>query len=122
MNSLSWLIYAANTLPSFARGWSALFICADVLWIFYSVICIIDALNQEKTISVVKPALVAILLFIIALMSNFIPDRNTFYLIAASQMGEKMIQTDEFKSLQEVIDLELKSHIKGLKESFDKKK
>jgi hypothetical protein len=117
MNELSWIIYLANTLPNFA---SALGILFGMSAFVYALAFIVLSLASEDwyRFKLYRTYIIPFFLVIFAIsFTNLVPKKEAFYLIAASEMGERAIKTEEFKKLTEIINLELNSRIEKLKES-----
>ena len=122
MNQLSWLIYWADAAPSLAS-----FICVlgFLMFVASSAIVLLGA-TDFFTDAVNNPGLqpmarrfrsfwwMPVLSFALWGASFLVPSKDTFYLIAASEMGEKAIQTPEFTKLRGVLN-------KFLDEQLDEK-
>jgi hypothetical protein len=128
VNTLSWLIYASDVIPNlggvfiaFAIG-SAIF-CA-ILFIFGSTTrdssqysrapkeSQQDTWDRGKKSQITAFKLLAIPVICI-LIAVVIPSKNTFLMIAASEVGETVVKTDEakaiLKDLQDVIQTNLQA-------------
>lgn len=57
--------------------------------------------------------------FICIIIGNLTPSQNTFYLIAASEMGEEAVKTPEFSKLKTILNNKLDEIISN--DSKDKK-
>jgi len=95
MNSLSWLIYLSDLLPSVANtaGGFAIFLGVTLVGIlFFKIMWEIT----EKTESPIKAhwkSLISLFVFLVTI-SIITPSRNTILLIAASEYGEKVIESE----------------------------
>lgn len=105
MNTLSWFIYWADVLPSFAKGFGTLFLFCFLFSVFISGYQLIKN-NCKKYIWM--PLLCAFML----LLSSFIPSQNTLYAIAASEMGEDVYKSEQgqkiVKQLSDWVETQLK--------------
>jgi len=106
MNKLSWLIYWADTLPSLASAVGSVF---SMLALICLLVTLIVSISQGLEGDGVKgPPQVVMFSFpvflFLALSSNLIPSKDTFYLIAASEAGEEALQTPEFSKVRQVIN------------------
>ena len=106
MNSLSWMIYAADVTQS-ASAVSGL-ACAGLTIscaIYAAARAISDDTNAmfgrkdevKPILPVVRPWLIAALG--LAAFSAFLPSRTTIYMIAASEIGERVVTSDGVKSI-----------------------
>ena len=105
MNTLSWFIYWADVLPSFAIGLSILFLFSFLISVFINVY---QLLEKESKKYVWIPFLCAFLL----LLCSFIPSQRTLYAIAASEMGEDVYKSEQgqkiVKQLSDWVEAQLK--------------
>ena len=93
-----------------------------VCGLIYTFILIINLIIIEDLIELksVRNYIIIMPCFILAATSQLVPKKEAFYLIAASEMGEKAIKSEEFKQLTEIINLELSNKIKSLNEKENK--
>lgn len=120
MNSLSWVLYFADVLPNLAGllvgcsivlGTTTLF-----LWGAYVITSGVDGGEADFNKSVKKPASVTTILFVIsALTASVIPSKETFYLIAGSEVGETVVTSDEGKEIISDIHDVIKHQLSNLK-------
>lgn len=111
MNSLSWLIYLASVLPNVAGVCvflSIFGIGAYVAWLIV-VSCHNDSLSETKW---EYPSLKNLFWFLpLILLATLLPDKETIYLIAASEASEAVVTSEYGKELlvdiQEVIEGQL---------------
>lgn len=131
MNELSWLIYFADVLPNVATAITVLSVIASVGsaivlavylthigetekdWVYTT-----DPVTNKETKEVVRiPTSSALsvkslaftrfttpLFVLIFCLSFVVPSKETFYMIAASQGGERAMQTPEFAKVRSVIN------------------
>ena len=123
MNSLSWLIYLADALPSVGWALSRMAFVAFLLSVCLLMFSF-DPNNTHNLRSARKFSVyAAVIAAPIALLAFAIPEQETFYLIAASEMGEQVIQTPEaqetFDRLKQLIDLQLDDLLADAKEASD---
>lgn len=102
MNSLSWLLYAANTLENV--GTFLVLVTVALLAgyvISYGVRCIVaDANNRDAPEFSRKTIYVG---FAIGAAACFIPPAKTVYMIAASEVGSRVADTAEGKELLDLL-------------------
>lgn len=99
MNSLSWLIYWADVLPSIR----SLVLGTTTISLVVSSITLMVYLAKD----IIVPKLIAIgipILITILIIFSFIPEKETFYLIAASEVGEDVTKSPEFNKARTVIN------------------
>lgn len=138
MNYLSWILYWADIAPQLARHLQVTGILLSILGLvclIISIFSIFDAQNaitrysdedncENKLKNALKYQILAkscrnwiiLTLFcttLIAFIGNFIPSKQTFYLIAASETGEQVIKTPEFKKIHTILNKELDRLIAG---------
>ena len=109
MNQLSWLLYWADALPSLATFIAILSFLIFLGSGFMLLLGITNAFGDEDNDN---PMMVRFrrmwwlptLAFLMWGASFLVPSKETFYLIAASEMGEKAIQTPEFVKLRGVLN------------------
>lgn len=101
MNDLSWFLYLAGVAPQFAgtAGFFAiLFGLASLPSFFLYAYATFECnIEYEKDKRVLKASRFFVRLFptlcvILALVSTLIPSKETFYLIAASEIGEQVVK------------------------------
>lgn len=120
MNKLSWLIYWADALPSIAT-WLC-FVSFSGFAVF-SVIAMLGVTNffgdgddspelSETAKRFRKVWFVPIIFFFLWGASFLVPEKETFYMIAASEAGEQAVQTPEFTKVRQVINKWLDDQIK----------
>lgn len=114
MNTLSWVIYVADVLPRFVAGMSLslLFLC--LVLIFYQIGATIA--NECNGFTWGKNLVVMVSMFFIVLLS-FIPTRDAIFMIAASEISEKVIVSEEGKQIREIIKLEMQRKISDLQKT-----
>lgn len=109
MNNLSWFLYLADVLPSFAR---ALTVCSFMIVLvigvgtFFLLCCRFDAKQKQngddvKEINAYLKCTIPLLIVfsILWTLSFFVPSRQTIYMIAASESGEMIVNTPEAKEI-----------------------
>lgn len=126
MNSLSWLLYWADTLPGLATGiafvFSLLFLGMVLLFVGRLVVASETSEYGKEgrevflKVTTFTPYLMAFSLFM-ALCTNFVPSKNTIYMIAASEAGERALQTPEFGKLRKLINQTLDEQLKPKEET-----
>lgn len=105
MNTLSFLIYLADVVPNL--GFLFFFVAASI-FIYHAVARVFISLynienpHRNKSYPKLTKTTVGFLAFF-ALGSAIIPSTETMYLIAASEMGEVVVQSEEALELYEII-------------------
>jgi len=132
MNSLSWLLYWADIAPQLGghlQITGTIIAIISLICLVIVVGCSFDAQSEiirysddsryenqlknsisYKTLAQRCRNWIIFTLFCattIAFVGNFIPSRQTFYLIAASETGEQVIKTPEFKKIHTILNKEL---------------
>lgn len=117
MNSLSWLLYVADVLPTISGVLSffcALSMLASTVAYFITMAYVAEVHGEEKEV-VIKAnkitgriSLCSLFALLIALL---IPSKETFYLIARSEAGEHIVESPRANELMnkinKVIDIQL---------------
>lgn len=124
MNSLSWLIYLANTLPSLATALGITTCLSAIVAIVISgirlgVMSQRDAYYTDGERIFVQntrfvPWLIPLFTFI-SISTHLVPNKEAFYLIAASEMGEQATLTPEFGKLRTILNNVLDEQIENTK-------
>lgn len=99
MNSISWFLYAAGVVDNFGgvmvdMGVFCLLVCG-VCWFGYSIADNDDTTAMLKRTGSWTPIAAAVILTV----SCFVPSKSTMYAIAASQVGERVAQSEEVKGI-----------------------
>lgn len=97
MNDLSWMLYWADVLPGLAKGvvaTSFLGICLSIVLGCFAFVATHE--DDPDAYRVLKHSFWSLPLSIVfALSTNFVPSKDTFYAIAASEAGEELLKTPE---------------------------
>lgn len=112
MNQLSWLLYWADTLPSLATGIGAVATVGSIAAAITLVVHVVtggfakagdpDAKAAHEATRFAR--WLAPLMIVLGLSSHLVPEKETFYLIAGSEMGETAINTPEFQKIRKVVN------------------
>lgn len=122
MNDLSWMLYWADVLPAMSTSLILISVFGSIAALIALVIHLIsayfaktdevDAENARQASEALKfsrwllPVMVAL-----GMVSNLIPSRDTFYAIAASEMGEEALKspiaTKASKALEKWLDSQI---------------
>lgn len=129
MNALSWFLYAADVLSKIGMmfgGIGALSLILGVIFVIpgYMVVWTAysysdkDQINKSKAaFAWLAPRMIASG-FILLMISMTIPAKQTMYMIAASEMGEMVVQTEQaqevFSELKDTVIHQLRS-VRGVK-------
>jgi hypothetical protein len=114
MNSLSWLLYWADVLPSIAETLRAIAVITGTVCLFGTPILFAE--NKKEWAGKFFKGLVAAI--VVMVLSFTIPSKNTIYLIAASEMGEEALAAPEALKLRGVVNQWLDKQLKQ-KENTD---
>lgn len=123
MNSLSWMIYAADTIPRIAATLYAFGVISIISFVALNIGCAIARGDHNMF---AKPAdkrphriekfwLVAVGAGLI-LLSSPIPSRDALYMIAASEVGGKVASTPDAQEMLSDLKVIVGQQIKKLKE------
>lgn len=111
MNSLSWLLYLADVLPSFGSALTFITLVLAVISTVGAIASLVEGIEDgddeiaKKVFSISsKTAVISLSLFI---FSFLIPEKQTFYLIAASEIGEEALLSEEAIKLRKILSQEL---------------
>lgn len=121
MNSLSWFLYFADVLPNLFFPFAFIFGALSLLFIGAGAI-IRDGYPQDDCVkksdllwSHLKYLVPTFLVFLF--LSLAMPSRETFYLIAGSELGETVVTSPEakeiFNDIREVIRSQIKDKTNG---------
>lgn len=100
MNNLSWLIYVADMVGNLSGLLTGIIVMAVALTIIMGCIAV-DSYDEEYKKSYGKKAYKFLKLALLCgVLSVVVPSKNTLYLIAASEMGEQVIQTETAKKVE----------------------
>lgn len=111
MNSLSWIIYAANVLPNIKSMLSAL--------MFFTGLCVVvsfASMMAEREAKYLKHLFRWLFVTVmLGLTAAIIPSSETIYMIAASQAGELVVNTPEAQEVANDLYEILKQQLEELK-------
>lgn len=122
MNALSWLIYLADVagnLDAFFFALMIISIIGGVIWLIVGAVAADDNEGPDfwKTWRKVGFAYLLPIFFIGTIIGSIIPSRDTVYAIAASEMGEKALNTSTankaFKALDAWLDQQIAPAAEG---------
>lgn len=115
MNSLSWFLYLADAVSSLGRMFSFLGVIALIFGMLATIAWMVarGGLNAAKDRGAEKSALewgewVAVwnvgrrflsIGFVLLVVSALLPSKNTFYAIAASQVGEQIVKSEQVQGV-----------------------
>ena len=104
MNSLSWILYLADVLTNlsfvFVFLGSVCFLAISICWLVWSS----DSQRKEEPPHRVFGSIVLASLFSL-LVGLLVPEKTTFYLIAASEFGEIAVHTEEVSKILESVHM-----------------
>lgn len=121
MNDLSWFLYLAGTLPNMATGVAVIsfvaMFCFALLFIGY----LIDKADDGSVWEKLEPWRFAwIFAAILFLLSFLVPPKETFYAIAASEMGEEVLNSKIGGKAQQALEAWLDNQIAEPKKEEEK--
>lgn len=106
MNTLSWFLYFADVLVNVRHLFSLLAFLGTTVYLF--VVCYF-LIGLEK-----KPPLwPALVLSMLTLIAASIPSKNTMYAMAASEMGQKVLETPVATKAMQALENWIDSQLKG---------
>ncbi len=115
MNSLSWFVYLADSIPNLSSVGVGLIILAGVL-AFAMPPKGVEAFSKDHIpFSGFLAKTPYCVLILGLLLSIFTPSKETIYLIAGSEAGEMVIKTPEAQELMNDIHMVIKNQLEGLK-------
>jgi len=101
MNKLSWLLYWADVLPMICTTLRVIATLLMIATVFGSFICCVT--REKFTITRIASQLLFVGC-ITHLVASFVPSKETFYLIAGSEVSVKALETPEFQKVRKVIN------------------
>jgi len=125
MNNLSWLLYWADVLPSLATTICVISILGTIISGYFTLIYFTagfgDWTHDQQYLARFRfsPHLAGLFLFL-AVFSNIVPSKDTFYLIASSEAGEQALKTPEVTKVRQVINKWLDEQVKSRKSDCTK--
>lgn len=128
MNDLSWLLYWADVAPQVS---TAVCIASFLMFVFFGVFWLAAMFEAnwsryEKKDAVINKRLLRLgwfvwILPILWLASFFVPnDRETYYAIAASEVGEEVLKSPEVGKAREALNNWLDKQLKASKKEPEK--
>jgi hypothetical protein len=101
MNSLSWLIYFAGVNEAILNGVIPMavliiFACATGVFLLWINECYVITKRTIRNFIIAGG--------IVAVIATVVPDRQTLMLIASSEIGEKVINSDKITALGSTVD------------------
>ena len=123
MNSVSWFIYIAQVSNSMGMMFIALGsigVAACGIHAFARTMC---ASMEDETFKPIFPqARYVALTILLLVIGNMMPAQNTMYAIAASQVGEKIINSEAVRGVADDASLALQQWIRRQIEPKEQKK
>ena len=125
MNNLSWFLYIADVLYQQAGFIGFLCIATPFAYLLSRLVTVMwadnnwswddETVKRRKKAEMSRPFITTYKFFIYPLIGifllSFVPNKDTFYLIAASEAGEMVVNTPEaqeiMSSLQEILNVQL---------------
>ena len=94
MNDLSWFLYLAGTLPQVSWAIRILSFLGLVASLFFFAVYLLDKVSHGDLWQNLHPWRFAWLWCAIPFVASFlVPEKETFYAIAASEMGEEVLNS-----------------------------
>lgn len=128
MNSLSWFLYIADVVSGLGVGMCAFGTISLLLGGLFTIpgyLCPWDGEHrfehikeQKKPYTWLAPRLVIVGITLI-LISAFIPSKQTMYQIAASEMGEIIVTSDEAKEVFSELKVTVMDQLRAMRSNRD---
>lgn len=96
MNQLSWLIYFAGVSDSISSVLNTIFVLSIIISALGVLGCaIVSAASDENHFPLLKPFLLPVIgaFLVSGILTSFVPSKETVYAIAASEYGERALQS-----------------------------
>lgn len=117
MNSLSWLLYLADIIGNFQNlliGFSFAFGVCTIAWLFAKVIGeTYDDDSARSFANTMKWSPVSF--FLVSVLATVLPSKEALYLIAGSEAGEAVVNSQEGKEILSNISEVIKHQLNQLK-------
>ena len=102
MNTLSWLLYFAGTFEKLSALMTA---SAIILWAMLAVFTFFTSMSNNE-ITLPRRSVIILAIFL-AFASCFVPSSKTTYMIIASELGERAINSPQGKILLDEVTKKL---------------
>lgn len=132
MNTLSWFLYLASVLPKFGDMLGiigTLVLIAGVIfivpghlfpWNFSASYTPKEEVARSRDKFAYLSTRMVIMGLVFLALSNLIPSTRTFYMIAASEMGEVVVKSDEAKELMNELKDTITYQLRSMRVETDK--
>lgn len=114
MNDLSWMLYLAGTLPNIAAGIGVIGILSTLVFGIIFLVYLIhktDPREQEIASTLAPYRHVWVYTLVLFLLAFLVPDKHTMYAIAASEMGEEILNTPIANKATKALEAWIESQI-----------
>ena len=111
MNTLSWLIYAADVLGKFAPAAFILTLICFFISLLVVGAAVSDTDNTDRELLKVSKKFI-FGFFLFGFITIVSPSKETIYMIAASEVGEQVIKTPEAREVFEALRLRIMDELK----------
>lgn len=122
MNDLSWLLYLANVLPNLGVTLIIISFLGMLLFVVFYVCFVFDnnwnqkEEEKKQRKSDIRKSLIGLTFFtLLFIITSFIPNRDTIYYIAASEIGETAVTSERGERLLSDLETILEIQIEKLK-------
>lgn len=100
MNSLSWFLYFADVLPAVSRLLGFISVLGSLVFSIILALCFEGGFKYPLKLTKWVYPIAAVMLIV----SVLIPEKNTLYAIAASEMGEKVVESRLGQKAQQALE------------------
>lgn len=128
MNDLSWMIYLIEIAGNLSEIFGFLIFVGFILAAIASFIIFViksDDLfeDEKKKLPHIKKYVRNVIIFLcfVTAMHVFVPSKKTMYMIAASQMGEKALNSETGNDVLDILKQRIKIELKKTKKELEKK-
>lgn len=120
MNSLSWFLYLADVLPSMAHG-ASFFVFMGVLIVIPVMFVLKFCFTPDKNFTQDQKDkipfwTISTVLVVTGFLMMLVPERDTIYLIAGSEVGEVVVNSPEAREILNDVKTVIKQQIKDVEE------
>lgn len=120
MNSLSWFLYLADVLPSMAHG-AGFFVLMGVLIVIPGMFVLKFCFTPDRNFTQDQKDkipfwTISTVLVVTGFLLMLVPERDTIYLIAGSEVGEVVVNSPEAREILNDVKTVIKQQIKDVEE------
>lgn len=112
MNDLTWFLYWTDVLPGFAKGLTVFSVIGVIIVATIGTAFLIETAGDLTTKFYLFTGSLISFFIILGLSTNFIPSKQTMYLMIASEMGEEAYNSPNGQEVTNTLKTILKELIK----------